>query len=281
MKKTHFLLIIVFCSTLFFCNLKSKHDKYKNFKKNVKCNAVNVMNVIYKEYNHEKIKKYFHEDFIPGIATSHQGFEFFENLIPKFKAAKSSHTSHRVFQDSSYVIMHNSYENTNDFHGPKKVVAFDIWKFENRKISEHIFAIDIVKGKNGSGRTQTDGYTKLVDLEKVFENKQLVKNYIEDVFINENYSKLSNYISSKKYHEHNSLFKDGLEGLKESITELVNQNMMFEYTDLINIWGEGNFVLTRCMGVWHDRPFMYYDLFNISEGKIVEHWDIREEAGYN
>lgn len=177
----------------------------------------------------------------------------------------------RVFSDKEYVFLHTKY----DFFGPK--VGFDIFRFEDGKIVEHWDNLQGTVEKTASGRSMIDGPTKVTDLDKTEQNKKLVENFVNDVLFGKNPSKITEYISTEKYHQHNPYVKDGLKGLNEAIQYLISQNNMFKYKKTHMILGEGNFVLSASEGEWHGKPHAFFDLFRIEDGKIVEHWDTIEE----
>jgi len=177
----------------------------------------------------------------------------------------------RVFKDGDFVFTHTKY----NFFGPK--VGFDIFRFEDGKIVEHWDNLQEIVEKTASGRSQIDGETNITDLDKTEQNKELVKNFVQDILLGKNPNKITEYISSKKYLQHNPFVKDGLKGLNEAITYLISQNDMFIYKKIHKILGEGNFVLTVSEGSWHGKAHSFYDLFRVENGKIVEHWDTIEE----
>ena len=177
----------------------------------------------------------------------------------------------RVFQDGNFVFTHTKY----NFFGPK--VGFDIFRFEDGKIVEHWDNLQPLVEKTASGRTQYDGPTQIIDLDKTEINKTLVKNFLDDVFFGKAPNKITEYISTKQYNQHNPHIKDGLDGLGEAIEYLTSQKDMFIYKKVHKILGEGNFVLSVSEGSWHGKPHSFYDLFRIENGKIVEHWDTIEE----
>ena len=92
-----------------------------------------------------------------------------------------------------------------------------------------------------------------------------------------NPEKITEYISAETYHQHNPGIKDGLDGLQEAFQYLISQNDLFRYTKLHKVISEGNFVLTVNEGVWHGKSQVFYDLFRVEDGKIVEHWDVIQE----
>lgn len=89
-----------------------------------------------------------------------------------------------------------------------------------------------------------------------------------------NPSKITEYISSEKYHQHNPEIKDGLSGIVEAVEYLTTQNNMFQYKKIHKILGAGNFVLTISSGEWSGKEQVFYDLFRFEDNKAVEHWDV-------
>lgn len=177
----------------------------------------------------------------------------------------------RVFKDGDFVFAHTKY----NFFGPK--IGFDIFRFEDGKIVEHWDNLQEIIEKTASGRSQIDGAVEVKDLDKTKENKELVTNFVNDVLHGKNPSKITEYISSEKYNQHNPFVKDGLNGLGEAIKYLTSINDMFVYEKTHKVLGEGNFVLTVSQGKWHGKDHSFYDLFRVENGKIVEHWDTIEE----
>ncbi|MEL6306307.1 MAG: hypothetical protein AAFQ20_16195, partial [Bacteroidota bacterium] len=141
-----------------------------------------------------------------------------------------------------------------------------LWRMENGKVAEHWDCITPQHSETASGRSQVDGVIEVSDLDKTAENKELVKRFVAEVLIPENFSKMGDYIKDGLYHQHNPLVKDGPEALQEVIEVSGLKNHKIHRTV-----GEGNFVLTQCEGVWKDNPVAIYDLFRVHQGHIVEH----------
>ena len=130
---------------------------------------------------------------------------------------------------------------------------------------------------NPSGRTLIDGSATTSGPANVAANKELVTNLGYDVLHGRNPGKSTNYISAETYHQHNPAIRDGLEGIQEAIQYLISQNDMFAYKKMHQVIGEGNFVLTVNEGEWHGKGHVFYDLFRVENGKVVEHWDVIQE----
>jgi predicted SnoaL-like aldol condensation-catalyzing enzyme len=179
-------------------------------------------------------------------------------------------------QDGDFIIFHNSYDNAEAF-GAKEVVTFDVWRMEDGQVAEHWDNITPKAEQTASGRSQVDGPTQITDLDKTASNKTIVSNFVNDVLFGKAPEKITDYISTEQYDQHNPMVKDGLAGLTEAIAYLTSQNDMFIYKKTHKVLGEGNFVLAMSEGEWHGKPHAFYDLFRLENDKIVEHWDVIEE----
>lgn len=177
----------------------------------------------------------------------------------------------RAFQDGEFVFTHTKY----NFFGAK--VGFDVFRFENEKIVEHWDNLSEEKDVNPSGHTQIDGETKITDLDKTEFNKKLIKSFIEDVLMGKNPNKITDYISTSKYTQHNTGIGDGIDGLGKAIESMAKAGLVMTYIKNHKILGEGNFVLSMSEGLFAGKNVSFYDLFRIDNGKIVEHWDTIEE----
>lgn len=178
----------------------------------------------------------------------------------------------RAFQDGDYAFTHTEY----DFFGPK--IGFDVFRFEDGLIVEHWDNLqEIASQRNPSGRTQIDGPTKVIDLDKTDANKTLVKGFVRDVLQGANPGTITEYCSTVQYLQHNPNVGDGLDALGKALEEMAKAGTPMIYTENHMILGEGNFVLTVSEGQFLGKHVAFYDLFRIDGGKTVEHWDAIEE----
>lgn len=175
----------------------------------------------------------------------------------------------RAFEDGDFVFTHTEY----DFFGPK--AGFDIFRFENGLIVEHWDNLADITPPNPSGRTQLDGATDITDTDKTTANKELVKGFVNDILMGGAPDKITDYVSTETYHQHNSAVADGLDGLGAALKYFAENGLVMEYDKVHKVLGEGNFVLTASEGKFGKGDHVaYYDLFRIEGGKIVEHWDV-------
>jgi predicted SnoaL-like aldol condensation-catalyzing enzyme len=209
-----------------------------------------------------------HNPFIPT------GLEPFIEMLPVLAEAGTTAENIRMFEDGNYVFMHNIWRNAEPFGAPE-MVSFDIIRVdENGKVAEHWDALQPLVSETVSGRTQTDGPTEVTDLDQTEANKALAVALVRDVLMGEDPSRITDYISSESYAQHNPFIADGLEGIVAAVEALTAQDNMFVYTDIHAVLGEGNFVLTVSEGQWNGGTHAFYDLFRMEGGMIVEHWDV-------
>ncbi len=209
-----------------------------------------------------------HNPFVPT------GLEPFIQLLPVLKEHGTYAENVRMFQDGNYVFMHNIWRNAQPF-GADEMVAFDIIRLDDKgKVAEHWDAMTTLVKETASGRTQTDGPTIVTDLDQTEANKALARAMVEDILMGKNPNRITEYISSSQYDQHNPAIKDGLAGIVEAVEYLTTQNNMFQYTKIHKVLGEGNFVLTVSEGQWNGTTNVFYDLLRFENGKAVEHWDV-------
>lgn len=177
----------------------------------------------------------------------------------------------RAFQDGNYVFTHTEY----NFFGPK--IGFDIFRFEDGMIVEHWDNLQEIATESASGRTQIDGPTNATDLDKTVANKALVKGFVRDVLKGANPGRITEYISTEQYLQHNPAVGDGLDALGKALETMTKAGTPMVYTENHMILGEGSFVLAVSEGRFLGKHAAFYDLFRIVNEKIVEHWDTIEE----
>lgn len=176
----------------------------------------------------------------------------------------------RAFEDGNYVITHTEY----DFFGPK--IGFDVFRFEEGLIVEHWDNLQTTATETASGRSMIDGLDDAVDLDKTEANKSLVKGLLEEVMFGGQFDKLPSYFSTSEYAQHNPAVGDGLDAFIQAMGAMAEAGTPMTYTKNHAIFGQGNFVLTVSEGEFIGNPTIFYDLFRIQDGLIVEHWDTIE-----
>ena len=195
------------------------------------------------------------------------GLAGFGALLQQLPEGSAKVNTVRVFADGDYVVAHTDY----NFFGPK--IGIDIFRFEDGLIVEHWDNLQEKVSETASGHSQIDGFTEIKDLDKTEENKTLIKQLLNDVFMGANPNKITDYISTEQYVQHNPGIKDGLAGLGEALKTLAEAGMPMVVEKNHIVLGEGNFVLSVSEGIFMKEKVAFYDLFRIEDGKVVEHWD--------
>lgn len=222
----------------------------------------------------ETIRELANADYIQHNPFIPTGLEPFIQMLPVLQENGTTAENIRMFEDGNYVFMHNIWRNAKPF-GADEMVSFDIIRLDEQgKVAEHWDAMTALVTETASGRSQTDGPVTVEDVDKTEANKKLAVALVEDILMGKNPDKITEYISAETYHQHNPGIKDGLQGIVEAVEYLTSQNNMFQYTKIHKVLGEGNFVLTVSEGQWNNTNNVFYDLFRIENGKVVEHWDV-------
>jgi predicted SnoaL-like aldol condensation-catalyzing enzyme len=193
------------------------------------------------------------------------------NALPELKKNGTSVDIKRIIEDGDYVAIHSDLK----FFGDK--VGFTLFRFENGKIVEHWDNTQQRPTSTISGRSMTDGPTEIKDLDKTQANRRFVQDYVQDVLRDGKVDKITYYISTETYNQHNPGVGDGLDGLSKALESMAKQGMPMEYHTLHKVIGEGNFVLTLSEGQFAGKHVAFYDLFRVESGKIVEHWDVIQD----
>jgi len=209
--------------------------------------------------------------YIQHNPQTHEGREGLAALFKRLAESNPRVNITRIFSDGDYVFGHTEY----DFSTRR--IGFEVFRFEGDYTVEHWDNIQSRKGPNKSGHSMVDGATEVADLEKTETNREIVKSFIEEVMINQQFERLNAYIDEAHYIEHNPRSTDGFASLQSMLAEeLTESQFRINYEHNHRILAEGNFVLSVCEGYFDRVHTAFYDLFRVADDKIVEHWDTTE-----
>jgi predicted SnoaL-like aldol condensation-catalyzing enzyme len=215
-----------------------------------------------------------------GVKDGPEGFiEFFEPFIQR--NPKRDIQIIRGLVDGPYVFL-QVYQSLNE--GAAQWVTTDFFDTDDDdKIIEHWDVISEYVDSTPSGHTSIDGPTEITDLNKTEENKELVRNLIQDGLMRGgNPANLPKYISEKQYIQHNKEVPDGLEHFLK-LASMPERPLNYE--EIVLLVGQGNFVASLCRANWNDghtnQDYAQVDIFRIENGKVVEHWDNVEPVPEN
>ncbi|MCO7225979.1 nuclear transport factor 2 family protein [Pleionea sp. CnH1-48] len=169
----------------------------------------------------------------------------------------------RVFEDGDYVFAHMQY----DFSSLK--AAFEIFRFEDGYAVEHW---DNIQTVTASGFNIWAGATKAEDIHLTESHREFVRTYVNEVLIDRQFQRLGEFINDDIFVQHHSAMGDNLGSIRKAM-----EDKGVIYTHLHRVFAEGNFVLAACEGKINERHCSIYDLYRVSEGRLVEHWDTIED----
>lgn len=234
--------------------------------------VLNAVSAIFVQFDPEAAQELLDPGYIqhnPAIPT---GAEAILGFIPVLEANGVTLTTHRVLVEGDLVVLHNTFGNAQAFGG-ENMVTFDVFRVENGKVVEHWDNLQPLAAPNPSGRSMVDGATDVTDLKKTAQNKALVTGFVTDVLHGEASEKITDYVSTETYIQHNPQVADGLDGLGAALEAMAAAGQSMRYSQTHLIVAEGNFVFTASEGAMGDTPTAFFDLFRVEDGKIVEHWD--------
>mgnify|MGYP001815329369 CR=1 FL=1 len=208
-----------------------------------------------------------------GVADGREGFvEFFEDFLARNPDRDIRIV--RAFEDGDSVFLH-AHQILDG--GATQWVTADLFDTDEAgRIVEHWDVIQEYVDTNPSGRSMIDGPTEPTDLGKTEENKALVRAFIEDVLIGGQSERLSDYVSTEAYHQHNPAIADGLDGLAVALGAMPERGETMTYAQLHKLIGCGDFVAALSEMTMAGTPMATVDLFRVADGRIVEHWDAME-----
>lgn len=219
----------------------------------------------------EAVDQYFAEDIIQHNEMFANGIEAQKGVVGFLGGSGTFKADYvRVIADDDIVAVHARYEG----FGETALIAFDVFRVEDGKIAEHWDNLIPEAAPNPSGRTQIDGVTAITDLDKTEANKAKVEEFITRALIDHEQVDFTQYINPTNYAQHNPMVADGLDGFGAFMAEMAKQGITMDYTEVHQVIGEGNFVLTLSEGALGGEPTAFYDLFRVEDGLIVEHWDV-------
>ena len=209
-----------------------------------------------------------------GVGDDKEGFmEFFGPFMERNPVRDIQVV--RAIEDGQYVFVH-VYQSLNN--GEAKWVTADLFDTDEQdRMIEHWDVIAPFEEQTLSGRTMVDGPTEVEDLDKTDENKSIVQTFFDDVLLGGQFDKVTNYISSEQYDQHNPKVGDGLEGITKHMQTAGERKS--RYLKLHHLIGQGNFVVAYSHTQVSGDDWAFFDIFRLKGGKLVEHWDVQEKIG--
>ena len=211
------------------------------------------------------------DKYIQHNPQTHEGGEGLAALFKRLSKSNPRVNIVRIFEDGDYVFAHTEYDFANSN------IGFEVFRFEGGQAVEHWDNIQRRRGPNASGHTMVDGSTEATDLDKTEINREIVNTFINEVLISGQIEALEHYLDAEGYTEHNSEITDDFLSLRTALSNPAPNGIKeIRYEKIHRLLAEGSFVLSVSEGTVNDVNSSFYDLFRISSGKLVEHWDTTE-----
>ncbi len=205
--------------------------------------------------------------YIQHNPQTHEGSEGLAALFKRLSKTSPRVNIVRILADGDYVFAHTEY----DF--ATRRIGFEVFRFEGDQAVEHWDNIQPRRGPNPSGHSMVDGPTEVTDLDETEANRAIVRSFVQDVLIDPRIEKLEHFIDDASFTQHNPGMADGLPALRSALQARSGESATIAYLRNHRLLAEGNFVLSVSEGTLDGVHSSFYDLFRLSGGRIVEHWD--------
>ena len=115
------------------------------------------------------------------------------------------------------------------------------------------------------------------DAAQLEANKKNVVEFYEKAINQKDFDAASKYLGSR-YIQHNPTAPDGAEGLKGFIGFLKSK-FPDSKSEIKRVFADGDYVIVHVHNVPTpgSRGNAIIDIFKLENGKVVEHWDVRQE----
>lgn len=109
-------------------------------------------------------------------------------------------------------------------------------------------------------------------------NEQVVRDFYDAAINKKDFAAAASFLG-EKYIQHNPTAGDGHEGLKKFL-EVLTTKLPHYKSRIVSVFVDGDFVILHVHNVRepNTRGFAIIDIFRLENGKIVEHWDVRQEV---
>ncbi len=216
---------------------------------------------LFVETDASAFEEYWADPYLQHNPLAASGVDAFWSFFgPQVEAGIPLYSLTRVIGQCDLVLTHGTYSNG---------VVFDMLRVENGKLVEHWDAGAVGPGPNASGHTAIDGPTTPMNPELTAETEQLVLDFTRVVLIAGDTSQAATYLSETLI-EHNAQGMDGRSAFIE-----YRQDNAITTSQLHHSIADGDFVFTMTEGAINGEPYGFYDLYRVSDGLIVEHWEGR------
>jgi predicted SnoaL-like aldol condensation-catalyzing enzyme len=118
---------------------------------------------------------------------------------------------------------------------------------------------------------------RAADAKHMEENKKAVVEFYELAINQKNFDAAAKFLGPR-YTQHNPRAADGPEGLKAFLAFL-REKFPDYHSDIKRAFADGDYVILHVHNIPTpgSRGNAIVDIFKLENGKVVEHWDVRQE----
>lgn len=119
---------------------------------------------------------------------------------------------------------------------------------------------------------------RAADTAQMEANKKAVLEFYEKGLNQKDFEAASKYFGPK-YVQHNPTAPDGVEGFKVFL-EFLRSKFPNSRSEIKRVFADGDYVILHVHAVREPgtRGAAIVDIFRLEQGKIVEHWDVRQDV---
>ncbi|RRA98154.1 hypothetical protein EHT25_30340 [Larkinella rosea] len=182
------------------------------------------------------------------------------------KPASTTKPFMRLIAEDDLVVTNMSFEMAGQL-----MAVIDLFRLRNGQVVEHWDAMQKQPETTLNGHPMLDGAVEIEDLPATEANKKTVAEFYERILINRKIEFLSDYVASDLV-QHIPEIANGPDGLRQYWQQ---KGDGFVVQNVLRIISEGNFVVVQADGQLDQKPVTFYDVYRLSQGKIVEQWGVK------
>jgi len=116
------------------------------------------------------------------------------------------------------------------------------------------------------------------DAAQMEANKKTVVDFYEKGLNQKDFEAASKYFGPQ-YIQHNPTAPDGPQGFK-GLVDLLRSKFPNSHSEIKRVFADGDYVILHVHNVREPgtRGSAIVDIFRLDQGKIVEHWDVRQDV---
>lgn len=175
----------------------------------------------------------------------------------------------RILKQDDLLIVETNLLNTKINHH-----YMHMFRVENGKIIEYWEGEAIIRVDKPN---QVEGPSEIIDLDKTEQNRLLVMDFVNDVYVEGNADKVNDYVAENMI-QHDTRKAAGAKGITDYLAAQKKRKIGFSYVTIHHVIAEGNFVMIMAEGQLSKSRFSLYDIYRVEAGKIAEHWNVIEKV---